>query len=587
MRNRRERNKMLLGYTGRVWKIFTAGLLFTTVAVVADLLGPYLIGIILDRELVEGVGARDIPHYIRLLVFYGASVLASGGFRFVAMYFFQRTANRISMHMQEDLFARVQRFPVAYFDSLPAGKVVSRITTDTKDVRVLYQVVLAQLLNAGIYMIGVYGALLFLDVNLFLMALAPLPVLAIVVWDYRRKSSRFNKAYREGISELNASLNENLQGMEIIQAFNREEDTYQAFDEVNKGISKQDMNIVVLESYSSFNVTGTLQYLSIAAILFYFGYGSITGAYPVTIGLAYVYVDYMMKIFNQAQNAFQRLGELERANSAADNILNMLTREPVSEGEDDRIPEEATVSFQDVTFSYIENEPVLKDISFEVKQGETAAFVGHTGSGKSTVMNLLFRYYTPQQGSIQIGGEDTSGKTLHATRAPMAIVLQDPLLFSGTLYDNISLYAEEISEEKARQALLDVGGAGLLAGLTDGMQTRLNERGSSLSAGERQLISFARALVRDPKILVLDEATANIDSQTEHLIKEGMKTLSEGRTTLIIAHRLSTIKHADRIFVLENGHMKERGTHEELIALKGLYYEMYHSQSANGDVRVA
>lgn len=581
--NRRKRNQMLLQYTGRVWKIFAAGLLFTGVAVGADLLGPYLIGIMLDRELVQGVGARDLSRYVRLLIVFAAAFLASGAFRFGAMFFFQKTANRISMLMQEDLFAAVQRFPVSYFDNLPAGKVVSRITTDTKDVRVLYQVVLAQLLNAGIYMLGVYGALLFLDVNLFLMALVPLPVMAVVVWDYRRKSSRYNKAYREGISNLNASLNENLQGMEIIQAFNREEETYVLFDRTNQEIYDQEMNMVVLESYSSFNVTGTLQYLSIAGVLFYFGYGSITGAYPVTIGLAYIFVDYMMKIFNQVQNAIQRLGELERANSAADNILGMLAREPVEEGEKEEIPGEASVSFDRVNFSYLPDEPVLKDISFEVLQGETAAFVGHTGSGKSTVMNLLFRYYTPQEGTIKIGGEDVRDKTLRATRAPMAIVLQDPLLFSGSLLDNITLYDDEITEDRARQALIEVGGEGLLQGLSDGMQTRLNERGSSLSAGERQLISFARALVKDPNILVLDEATANIDSQTEHWIQEGMKTLARGRTTLIIAHRLSTIRHADRIFVLDGGRLKEQGTHNELIARKGLYYEMYQSQSEGGN----
>ncbi len=578
---------MLFHYTRRVWKIFAAGLLLTAVAVGADLLVTYVIGTILDHELIEGIGARDRSRYAGLLLLYGGAVLASGGFRFATMYFFRKTAHRISMLMQEDLFARIQRFPVAYFDSLPAGKVVSRITTDTKDVRVLYQVVLAQLLNAGVYMLGVYGALFLLDRNLFLMALVPLPVLALVAWDYRRKSSRFNKAYREGISELNASLNENLQGMEIIQAFNREEDTYRSFDTVNAEILKQDMNIVVLESYSSFNVTGTLQFLSIAGVLFYFGYGSITGAYPVSIGLAYVFVDYMNKIFNQVQNAFQRLGELERANSAADKIYEMLSRDPVTEGEDDTVPAEATVAFDHVTFAYIEEENVLEDISFEVKQGETAAFVGHTGSGKSTLMNLLFRYYTPQKGSITIGGDPVESKTLHATRSSMAIVLQDPLVFSGTLLDNITLYDDKIEEETAKKALLDVGGAALLAALPEGMQTRLTERGSSLSAGERQLISFARALVRDPKILVLDEATANIDSQTEHLIQEGMKILAEGRTTLIIAHRLSTIKHADRIYVLENGVIKERGTHEELIAEKGLYYDMYHSQSSNGQAHVA
>lgn len=578
--NQKKRTRLLIGYTKRVRNIFALGLLFTGVAVVADLIGPYLIGIILNEELVQGVGARDIPRYIRILVLYGAVILLSGGLRFVSMYYFQSTANRIAMLMQEDLFARVQRFPISYFDSLPAGKIVSRITTDTNDVKVLYQVVLAQLLNAAIYGVGVYGALLFLDPNLFLIALIPLPILIVVVIDYRKKSSRYNRDYRSAISDLNAGLNENIQGMEIIRAFNREEDTYREFDEVNREIQKQGMNMVRLESYSSYNMTATLQYVSLGAILLYFGYGSITGQFPVSIGLAYIFVDYMMKIFNQAQNAFQRLGELERANSAVDNVLSMLEREPVREGGEAASANGSSVRFDAVNFSYKKEEPVLRDVSFFVPEGMTAAFVGQTGSGKTTIMNLLLRYYDPGTGAVLVGERDMKSLSHKASRESMAIVLQDPFIFSGSLYDNITLYDRSVSKEKAAQALADVGGEPLLAGLSAGIDTVLTEKGGSLSAGERQLVSFARAIVRDPKILVLDEATANIDSQTESLIQRGMKTLTEGRTTLIIAHRLSTIRDADRIFVLQAGRIAESGTHDELVRLGGLYEEMIRSQTA-------
>lgn len=574
------RAQMLRRYTQSAWRIFVIGLLFTAAAVAADLIGPYVVGTVLDKELVQGIGVRDAPRFVRLLALYVASILASGGFHFLSTVFFERTANRIAMRMQEDVFARLQRYPVSYFDSLPAGTVVSRITTDTTDVKVLYQVVLAQLLSAAVYALGVYGTLFMMDTNLFLMALIPLPILALIIRDYRKKSSVYNRDFRKGLSELNASLNENLQGMEIIQAFDKEEDTYNEYDAISSDIYTQSMHMVKLESYSSYNMTDMLQYMSFVLILLYFGYESITGAGLVTIGSVYIFVDYMTKIFSQAQIAFQRLGQLERANSAADNVFHMLTRNTVVEGTRSEVSNIGSVRFEQVGFAYREGEPVLQDISFAVAPGETVAFVGHTGSGKTTIMNLLFRYYTPQRGAVYVGGMNIEEQSLRATRENMAIVLQDPLLFSGTLYDNIALHDESISKDAAAQALKDVGGEEFLSRLPHGPDTWLYERGNSLSAGERQLISFARALVCNPGILVLDEATANIDSETEHLIQRGMQRLTKGRTTLLIAHRLSTIRHADRIFVLDHGRIVQSGTHEELIRSKGSYYTMYRSQSS-------
>ncbi len=575
----KQRDKMLLAYTKKVKWIFLGGLLFTSIAVGADLLGPYMVSRILDKELLQGVGPKDLSRFMRDIAIYGLSILASGGCRFVGMVYFQKTANKISMAMQRDIFHRIQQFPVSYFDSLPAGKIVSRITTDTKDVKVLYQVVLAQFLNTAIYTVGVYGALIALDINLFFMALIPLPVLALVVYDYRRKSSTYNRRYRAAISDLNGYLNESIQGMEIIQAFNREQDTFDAFDQVNQAIYTQGMAMVKLESYSSFNVTSTLQYITVALILLYFGYGTITGAYAVSIGVTYIFVDYMMKLFNQVQNAFQRLGELERANSAADNILAILSKDVEKEGEKATSPRGFGITFKEVSFSYTPGEQVLKEISFTIEEGKTAAFVGHTGSGKSTLMNLLLRYYTAEKGQVYIGDENIEEFTLRATREKMAIILQDPVLFSGSLYDNITLYDESITTDRALKALEAVGGKAMVDALPDGINTVLTERGASLSAGERQLVSFARAFVRDPKILVLDEATSNIDSQTESVIQKGMERLAKGRTTLIIAHRLSTIRHADQIFLLSNGKIIERGTHDTLIEHRGQYYHMYRSQS--------
>lgn len=574
----RTRTQLLGHYLKRAKGAFSLGLVLTIVAVGADLLGPYLFGYIIDTQLVEGQGIKDGALFIWLLVALGLSYVGSGVFRFGSMYYFKQTANKIARFMQEDLFAKVQSYPISYFDSLPAGKVVSRITTDTKDTRVLYQVVLSQLLNVVVYTVGIYGALFFIDRYLFILALIPMPLLFLIMWDYRKKSSIFNREYRRLIGEINANLNENIRGIEMIKSFSREATISDEFDALNEELHGQNMSMVKLESYSSYNLTETLQFLSIASVLLYFGYGSITGAYPVTIGSAYVYVDYMMKIFNQMQGAIMRLGELERANSAADNMIQMLERDGVKEGDDANSIAESSVTFDDVSFSYVPGEQVLKHVNFHIPAGQTAAFVGRTGSGKSTIMNLLFRYYAPECGEIRIGNANMQEKTLQRTRETMAIVLQDPQLFTGTVGENIRLFRDTISDAQAKDALIQVGGEQLLKKLPQGLDTPINEKAGNLSAGEKQLISFARAFVTNPEILVLDEATANIDSQTESVIQQGMKVLAEGRTTLIIAHRLSTIQHADQIFLLERGEIIEEGTHQTLMQQNGVYAEMVRTQ---------
>ncbi len=555
------------------------GFILTILTVVFDLLGPYIVSLLLDGEMIAGVGIRDVNRFTTMILLYAGSVGLSLVTRYGGNIANQYAANRVSMVMQREIFRHVQSLPVAYFDTLAAGKVVSRVTNDTKAVRVFFTTVLSQLLMAFVFAIGILLGLFGIDWRLFAIASISFPILFFLFRDFQKKSLNYSREYRKGISMLNASMNENIQGIEVIQSFNRERDIYDSYSRINDEVFRNGLGMTRLHAYSGWNATEAMNYLMLALALLYFGIGNIRGTRLVPVGHLYLFIDYMIRFFAQMNRAMQHIGNLERARGAADHIFELLDRKALPDDGDHVEKIAGDVAFEHVTFAYKADEHVLRDVSFDVPHGMTAAFVGQTGAGKSTLMNLLFSFYEPEEGRVLIDGRDLKSLNKRSARRHMAIVTQDPFLFTGTIESNITLNREGLDATDAMNALIEVGGDAFLARLPHGVKTEVKERGNEFSAGERQLISFARALAQNPTVLILDEATSHIDSETESIIQKGIERLSRGRTTLIIAHRLSTIRHASRIYVLDHGKIVEEGSHAELMAKEGIFAHMAKMQT--------
>ncbi len=569
--------KRLTHYALIYKKPILLGLLFLTIAVIADLTGPFIAMYIIDNYITDGA-IQIRPIIILLSVFFGLSIVTAV-FRYFMFINLQVGANRVVQRLRNDVFEHIQRLSIQYFDNLPAGKVVARVTNDTEAIRNLYVQVLSQFATSIISIIGVYTALFILDVRMAALALFVLPIVYIWMIGYRKYASKYNHIVRTKIADMNAMLNESIQGMSIIQAFKREKQMDREFEEMNHEHYTYQRKLLTLDSATSFNLVQVLRSMTFAVFIFFFGSQSMEPGTIISAGLLYAFVDYITRLFNPINGIVSQFSQLERSLVAGKRVFELLDEEGENVS-DQRMPRyEGNVVFQNVSFAYKKEEYVLKNLSFQANKGETIALVGHTGSGKSSIMNLLFRFYDPTKGKILIDGIDITSLPRQTIREHMGIVLQDPYLFSGTIASNVSLNDPRITREKVEESLEAVGGDRVLRNLEKGLDEPVIEKGSTLSSGQRQLISFARALAFDPAILILDEATSNIDTETEEIIQHAMDVLKKGRTTFIIAHRLSTIKNADRILVLDRGEIVESGSHEELLELKGRYEQMYNLQA--------
>ncbi|WP_256759318.1 ABC transporter ATP-binding protein [Cohnella sp. WQ 127256] len=576
MNPKRSTARRLLSYA-LVYKYRIIGaIIVLCCAVGAELGGPYIIKTIIDKHLYTRT--NDIEPVLGLLALYIGLILLAGISNFTQSYVLQATALRIIKNMRMDIMRHIQRIPLRYFDNTPIGQVVSRIANDTEAVRDLFMSFMATFVVSFVQLTGIFVALFILDAQLALFTLLLPPLFVFIMYVHLKYSKKYIAIMRARLSDMNAMINESINVMPIIQAFRREKVTLQEFEQLNEDRYVNQVKQFRVFSLSSRNIVGTIGGLVTAFVIWYFGRGSIQNA-GISFGVFYAFIDYLGRLFNPIIGIFDQLTNAQRAFVSAEKVFAVMDREgeEIENAEQVSRPE-GIVKFDDVTFAYNEGVDVLKGISFEARKGETVALVGHTGSGKSSIINLLLGFYEPGKGKITIDGTDISTISKQALRKHMGIVLQDPYLFAGDIKFNVSLYNQEISLEQVKKALGDVGAASFIEQLPNGYDEPVVERGSTLSSGQRQLISFARALAFDPSILILDEATASIDSETEGLIQQALKVVSEGRTTLIIAHRLSTIREANQILVLHRGEIVERGNHDQLMELEGRYYKMYQLQ---------
>ena len=579
--------KRLAAYALYFKKNLCLGLIFLLIAMLAQLAAPVIIRNIMDHEFVKN--PINISSVIRLSGIYILVIAMDSVFQYLSGVELRITAMKIVSKMRIDLYKKIQSLELRFFDNSAGGQIVSKVMNDTEAVQNLYVKVMGQIMISICYIIGVHVALFIISPGFALNILTVLPLIAFLVYFYNKKAKQYNNVIRTKLGSMNAFINETIQGISIIQVFGKQEKLKKDFDKITSESYKQKLKLLTINSTSTYTGVGIIKNIAYVILIYYFGKLFLNTRSATSVGMLYVYVGYIGIYFHHLTQIMEQLGEMEKSGIAASHVFELLDRKSVVAGYKEVDTVLGNVSFRSVSFYYKEGEYVLNNINIEAKKGETIALVGHTGSGKSSVMNLLLKFYEPQKGDIYIDDMLLKDLNEQSVRKHMAIVLQEPFLFTGTILSNITLGNESISREKAIGSLRLLGADDFLDSLKDGIDTPVVERGQTLSSGQRQLISFARALAYDPKILILDEATSSVDTETEQIIQKAMQVLMRGRTTFIIAHRLSTIRNADRIYMLEKGRIKESGTHEELIEKQGKYYDMYRTQrlivEANEDLK--
>ena len=601
--------KRLLGYLRPYW--WQVGLTLGAIVLkaAADVLGPYLTKTAIDKYLAHTAGSHGwLDRYLssqplvgigQIAIIYVAMLLFGFLLEFVQTYVMQWTGQKVMFDLRRQIFRHLQHMHVGFFDKNPVGRLVTRVTTDVDALNEMFTAGVVSIFEDVFVLAGIVIIMLKMDWRLALITFSVLPLIVIATSIFRKYVRDSYRRIRTAIARINSYLQEHVSGMVVLQLFNRERRAYGKFKDINASHMEAYKDAILAYAFY-YPVVEVLSSIAIAGVIWFGGGQVIRGI--TTLGIMVAFIAYAQRFFRPIMDLSEKYNILQGAMASAERIFKLLDTpvEVTAPAEAKQAVGPGRIEFDHVWFAYrtvpeknADGEPnanagemdwVLRDVSFAVEPGETAAFVGHTGAGKTTIISLLLRFYDVQQGAIKIDGVDIRLMDLTELRRRFGVVLQDPFLFTGTIEDNIKLGTVGITQQTIERAAEDVNVADFIRSLPEGFQSPVNERGSTLSTGQKQLISFARALAHDPRILVLDEATSSVDTETEMRVREALTRMVEGRTSLVIAHRLSTIQRADTIIVMHKGRVREMGSHQQLLSNRGIYWKLYQLQYKDQEV---
>ena len=583
--------RRLVGYMKPYRAVVSASMFLLLIDSLFQIIGPLLTKLAVDRYLVpvknNALGLPFLNRWLahdaltgltQLSAVYGAVILLGFVFDFGQTYLTQWTGQRAMFDLRRELMAHLQTLDISFFDRNPVGRLVTRVTTDVDVLNDLFTSGLVTIIGDMLMLVFVIIAMTRLSPGMTGLMLAVMPFVLLVTIQFRRTAAQSYRRIRVAIAKINSYLQEHVAGMAVLQLFNREERSKREFDEVNR-----EHMLAYKDSITAYGwfypVVEFLGMLALALLLAYGGFRIHQGA--LTLGILIAFFQYGLRFFRPIQDLSEKYNILQGAMAASERIFKLLDTKPAVLPPLISIPfpdSSVDIEFDHVWFAYNDEDWVLRDVSFRVEAGETVAVVGHTGAGKTTLTNLLLRFYDVQRGTIRIGGIDIRSFDLIELRRQYGVVLQDPYLFTGTVDSNIRLGTKTISDDDVRTAAKQVNLLDFVQQLPLGFETSIRERGNGFSTGQKQLIGFARALAHSPRILILDEATSSVDTETEIRVREALNRMVAGRTSVVIAHRLSTIQRADRIIVMHKAQLREVGTHRELLAQRGIYWKLYQLQ---------
>jgi ATP-binding cassette subfamily B multidrug efflux pump len=574
-----------------------AAVLFTLVSSILAVAGPFLLMITVDTYLLPALHGRlDFAAALYgvewIAVLFLIALVVRFSFEYVQTRMMQKVGQMAMYDLRKEIFDRLQRLPLSFFDRNPVGRLVTRVTTDVDTLNELFAAGVVAMLGDSFMLAAIVIVMLDLDWRLALAAMCVLPLIALVTMVFRRSVRDANRRIRTAIARINSFLQEHISGMSVVQLFSHERKSREQFADANRAhmLAFKDAILAFALFYPMVEFIGVL---AVAVVLWYGG--SRVLALSLDLGIVVAFIQYAQQFFRPIQDLSEKYNLLQTAMASSERIFRLLDEPLMVVSRPDAVPlssPRGEIEFRNVWFAYRggaepqDQDWVLRDVSFRLAPGETAALVGHTGAGKTTVISLLLRFYDLQRGQILLDGRDIREYDLHDLRHQFGIVLQDPFLFTGTVESNVRLGTAGISRAAVERALDEVGLGSFLSELDRGVETPVTERGATFSVGQRQLISFARALAHNPRFLILDEATSSVDTRTELQIRAALDRLLSGRTAIVIAHRLSTIQHAERILVFHKGRLREQGTHQELLGIRGIYYRLYQLQYKDQEIRL-